>query len=245
MDSIRFQVGGGFHRHVGLQVNRFATIIRDVRIKILSAALLTLALTATTFAQKTYDVPQKIDTTARYLFYLHGRIVEDGRRPKSPQFGFYEYDQILETLRGRGFVVVSEQRLKGTEIEKYAERVAEQIRGLLKAGVPPQQITVVGASQGSWIAMLASTYLKNRDLKFVFIAGCSADDAFLKQIDWHGNVLSIYDRTDRVGSCAKYRADATGVGKYEELELNTGQRHGFIYRPMSEWIEPTIAWAMK
>jgi hypothetical protein len=216
-----------------------------VRSKILSATLLTLALSATTFAQNTYGVPQKIDTTARYLFYLHGRIVEDGRRPKSPQFGFYEYDQILETLRARGFVVISEQRTKGTEIEQYAATVADQVRGLLKAGVPPQQITVVGASQGSWIAMLASTYLKNRSLNFVFIAGCSADEGFLKQVDWHGNVLSIYERTDRVGSCEKYRADATGVGKYEEKELNTGQRHGFIYRPMSEWIEPTVAWAMK
>jgi hypothetical protein len=213
--------------------------------KILSAATLVLVLIATVFAQCTYDLPQKIDTKARYLFYLHGRIVEESRRPTSPQFGVYEYDQILETFRARGFVVVSEQRPKGTDIEKYAPKVAEQVRKLIDAGVAPAQITVVGASQGSWIAMLASTQLKNRDVKFVFIAGCSADDEFLKLVDWHGNVLSIYERSDRVGTCKKYRDDATGIGKYEELELNTGQRHGFIYRPMKEWIEPTVAWAMK
>jgi hypothetical protein len=77
------------------------------------------------------------------------------------------------------------------------------------------------------------------------MAGCSADPEFLKQVDWHGNVLSIYERTDRARTCAQYRADATGVGKYKEIELNTGLRHGFIYRPMSEWIEPAIAWAKK
>jgi pimeloyl-ACP methyl ester carboxylesterase len=213
--------------------------------KILSAASLVLVLVVPVLAQNAYDVPEKPNPKAHYLFYLHGRIVEDGRRPTSPQFGVYEYDQILETFRTRGFVVISEQRPKGTAIEKYAEKVATQVRNLIAAGVPPRQITVVGASQGSWIAMLASTYLKNRDLKFVFMAGCSADPEFLKQVDWHGNVLSIYERTDRAGTCAQYRADTTGVGKYKEIELNTGLRHGFIYRPMSEWIEPAIAWAKK
>lgn len=213
--------------------------------KILPGALLVLGITLSALAQDPYDVPQKIDPQARYLFYLHGRIVEESRRPTSPQFGVYEYDQILETLRARGFVVISEQRPKGTVIEKYAEKVAEQVRGLLKAGVPPRQITVVGASQGSWIAMLASTYLKNRELNFVFIAGCSADTDFLKLIDWHGNVLSIYERTDGPKTCQKYHEDATGVGSYEELQLNTGLRHGFIYKPMIEWIEPTVAWAKK
>ena len=213
--------------------------------KILSAAFLVLTLIAPALAQNVYEVPQKIDPKAHYLFYLHGRIVEEGRRPTSPQFGVYEYDQILEALRARGFVVISEQRPKGTVIEKYAEKVATQVRDLIKAGVPPRQITVVGASQGSWIAMLASTSLKNRELKFVFIAGCSAEPEFLKMVDWHGNVLSIYERSDRAGTCEQFRADATGLGKYEETQLNTGQRHGFIYRPMLEWVEPTVAWAKK
>ena len=211
--------------------------------KYLSAALLLLVFIVPALGQA--EAPQKIDPKAHYLFYLHGRIVEDDRRPKSPQFGFYEYDQILETFRARGFVVLSEQRPKGTEIEKYAVKVAKQVEDLLKAGASPRQITVVGASQGSWIAMLASTHLKNRDLNFVFIAGCSADTDFLKMIDWHGNVLSIYERTDRAGTCEKLRADATGLTQYEELVLNTNLRHGFIYRPLKEWIEPTIAWAMK
>lgn len=213
--------------------------------KISAIALMVIVLIVPAFAQTSYEVPQKVDPKAHYLFYLHGRIVERDRRPESPEFGFYEYDQILETFRARGFVVISEQRPKGTEIEKYAEKIAGQITNLIKAGVPERQITIVGASQGSWIAMLASTSLKNRKLKFVFIAGCSADEEFLKLVDWHGNVLSIYERTDGARTCEKYRADATGVGQYEEVALNTGLRHGFIYRPVKEWIEPTVAWAMK
>ncbi len=72
------------------------------------------------------DVPQKIDTKARYLFYLHGYIVEAGNtRPTSPKFGVYEYEQILETFKRSGFVVISEARKKNPEIEPYAAKVAE------------------------------------------------------------------------------------------------------------------------
>ena len=214
----------------------------------ITSLLLTLLLVIQPAAQEKPGVilsaaPKKVDTSARYLFYLHGRIVEQGRRPISPQYGPYEYDQILETFKAKGFVVISEQRRVGTDVEQYAGKVADQVRQLLKAGVPPRNITVVGASQGSFIAMLASTYLKERDVKFVFIAGCAADARFLEMVDLHGNVLSIYERTDGAGSCEKYRADATGLAKYQETELQTGKRHGFIYRPMTEWIEPTISWA--
>jgi pimeloyl-ACP methyl ester carboxylesterase len=189
------------------------------------------------------EPPKKVDTSARYLFYLHGRIVEEGRRPISPQYGAYEYDEILKVFKSRGFVVISEQRRKGTNVEEYSAKVADQLRQLLKAGVPARNITVVGASQGSFIAMLASTYLKNRDVKFVFIAGCAADAGFLDMVDLHGNVLSIYEQSDRAGTCEKYRADATGIARYEELQLQTGMRHGFIYQPMKEWVEATISWA--
>jgi pimeloyl-ACP methyl ester carboxylesterase len=192
------------------------------------------------------DVPQKVDTKARYLFYLSGYIVEAGNmRPTSPRFGVYEYEQILDTFKQSGFVVISEARKKDPEIEPYGARVAEQIRRLIKAGVPPEHITVVGASQGSWIAMLVSTYLKNRKVNFVLIAACSAEDSFLRLVDLHGNILFISERSDLPGSCKKFRADATGLSKYKEVEVNTGLAHGFIYRPMKEWVEPTLARARR
>lgn len=190
------------------------------------------------------DVQQKVNPKARYLFYISGYIVEAGNtRPTSPKFGVYEYEQILETFKQSGFVVISEARKQSPEIEPYAAKVAGQVKQLLKAGLPPQNITVVGASQGSWIAMLASTYLENRKVNFVFIAACSADEGFLQKVNLHGNVLFISERTDLPGSCQRFRADATGLGEYKEVETNTGQRHGFLFRPMKEWVEPTVAWA--
>jgi hypothetical protein len=192
------------------------------------------------------DIPQQVDAKARYLFYLSGYIDAAGNpRPTSPRFGVYEYEQILDTFKQSGLIVISEARKQDREIEPYAKKVAEQVRRLLKAGVPPKQITVVGASQGSWIAMLASTYLGNRDVNFVFIAACSAADDFLRVVNLHGNVLSIYERSDLAQSCQSFRTDATGINEWKEVEVNTGLKHGFIYRPMKEWTEPTIAWVKR
>jgi hypothetical protein len=194
------------------------------------------------------DVPAKIDKNARYLIYISGFIVEAGNtRPTSPNFGVYEYDQILETFRRSSFVVISEARKQSHDIDPYAHKMAGRITQLLNAGVPPRNITVVGASQGAWIGMLISTYLKNRGLNFVMIGACGADESFLQLVDLHGNVLFIAERTERfpIAGCEKFRADGTGVGESKFIETNTGQRHGFLFRPMKEWVEPTIAWALR
>lgn len=192
------------------------------------------------------EVPPQIDPQARYLFYLHGYIVNAANpRPTSERFGVYEYAQILDTFKQSGFVVISEPRKQTRDLEPPTRKVVGQVRQLLKAGVPPGYITVVGASQGSWITMLASTYLENRKINFVIIAGCAAETDFLKLVNLHGNVLSIYEESDLARSCQKFQADATGLGEYQELQLHTGLQHGFIYRPMKEWVDPVIAWAGK
>ncbi|MCG8603793.1 alpha/beta hydrolase [bacterium] len=191
------------------------------------------------------DIPKKIDVDAEYLFYLHGRIIEEqGVRPVSERYGVYEYQQILETFKSRGFTVISEARAKGTGVKQYATKVVEQIRRLLEATVPPHKITVVGASKGGVIAMLASSFLKNKAVNFVLM--CNCNDYVLENyaVDLHGNVLSIYDAADEIGqSCDKFFKSAGGLNKYEEIELRTGLGHGILYRPMGEWVDAVVRWA--
>lgn len=185
-----------------------------------------------------------VNKKARYLIYISGYIVHAGnRRPTSPRFGVYEYEKILERFKQQGFVVISEAREQSSELEPHARTISRHIERLLTDGVPPQQITIVGASQGAWIAMLVSTQLKNQNLSFVLLGSCAADDGLLKVVDLHGKVLFISERTDLPGSCERFRADATGLSKYKFLEINTGQKHGFLFRPIDEWVLPTIAWA--
>jgi hypothetical protein len=53
------------------------------------------------------DVPARPDAKARYLFYLHGRILEiQGRKAVSPDFGAYEYDAILAALAVSGATAI-------------------------------------------------------------------------------------------------------------------------------------------
>ncbi len=191
------------------------------------------------------DVPQNIDTRANHLFYLHGRIIEEqGIRPTSERYGVYEYEKILDTLKNHGLVVISEPRPRGTDIEQYAAKVINQIQKLLKAGVAPQKITVVGASKGAVIAMTVSMRLKNRDVNFVLMGNCNDGMLEQRQIDLWGNVLSIFDRSDEIGgTCQKFFEKAKGLNKRKEIELRTGLGHGYLYKAMSEWIDPAVEWA--
>ena len=91
--------------------------------------------------------------------------------PKSPAFGMYDYFKIVKALSDEGFLVISEIRDRNTDVNEYAGKTARQISYLLRAGVPPGKITVVGGSKGGIIAIRVSNILKNRKMKYVILAG--------------------------------------------------------------------------
>ncbi|MGH9944570.1 MAG: alpha/beta hydrolase [Pyrinomonadaceae bacterium] len=193
----------------------------------------------------TLPAQSRDDGREPYLFYLHGRIIEvRGTRPTHERYGVYEYEQILETFRRAGFNVLSEARPPETVEREYAAKVVRQIESLLRAGVAPGRVTVVGASKGAIIAMWVSTLLRYRDINFVLMAGCN--DATLRRHDvkLYGNVLSIHEASDEgLGTCRKFFEQSGGLNRSREIKLNTGLGHGFIYRPLKEWVGPAAAWA--
>jgi hypothetical protein len=199
-----------------------------------------------------YSFPESADPTKRYLFYLHGKIIEDQGIPAvSAHYGEYEYQAILEKLSRYGFVVVSEQRAKDTDAIKYARRVTKQVTSLLNAGIPAKNITVVGASKGAGITVYASHLLGNGELNFVIMAICHPDvvEAFKReQIFLYGNVLSIYDSVDEyAGTCQElfFFSEGKGISQYQEIVLNVGTGHGILYQPLDDWIIPAVQWAGK
>ena len=200
-----------------------------------------------------YAFPDSIDPAKQYLFYLHGKIIEDQGIPAvSPDYGEYEYEAILEKLSGFGFVVISEQRPKNADGLKYAKRTAEQITDLLEAGVPAKNITVVGVSKGSYIAIYVSHFLENEAVNYVILGSCYPDEVEIlrqNQIFLYGNVLSIYDSVDiYAGSCEELFSLSEshgGLSLHDEIVLDIGTGHGILYQPLDEWILPTIEWAGK
>ncbi|MEW6368974.1 MAG: alpha/beta hydrolase [Acidobacteriota bacterium] len=218
----------------------------------LLAALLCSPAAAGAWAQSIVaKVPAKVDPKARYLFYLHGRIVQDQQnaRPRHERFGYYEYEKILRAFADRGFTVISEIRARDATVDAYARKVADQVRTLIRAGVPSHRITVLGASMGGAMALFASGYLQSPGVNFVILAGCSQSVfASLDQqgLRVSGNVLSVTENSDEsVEPCEgflKARPSKT-IGSTRSIRLTTGLAHGFLYRPLSEWVNPVIAWA--
>ena len=186
------------------------------------------------------------------MFYLHGKIIEDQGLPAtSPEYGEYQYQEILKKLASHGFVVISEQRPRDTDAAHYAARVAEQMALLLEAGVPPGNITVVGASKGAAIAAIASDLSKNPETNFVLMGYCApkeVEELVRRQIWLYGNVLAISDSADALaGSCEELfrMSEGGGLGRHQEIVLHVGTGHGILYHPLDEWILPTVEWAGK
>lgn len=187
-------------------------------------------------------------TSTRYIFFLHNRFIEEHDLAElHPEYGRAEYVEILSRLRSTGFTVLSEKRARNTDVKAYAKMMVRQVDSLIAAGVPPQNITIVGTSKGGYIAQYVSTYARNPKLNFVLI-GCYMDSDLkeLPDIQFCGNVLSIYEKTDSFGvSCLdRKRTSKLPIPHFKEIELHTNCKHGFLYHPMNEWILPTIQWAM-
>ncbi|MBI4279866.1 MAG: hypothetical protein HY660_15555 [Armatimonadetes bacterium] len=198
-----------------------------------------------------YAMPSSIDASRKYLFYLHGKILEDqGRNAVSREHGAYCYDDIIKALADRGFVVISEIRPANTTPE-YAQKVAGYVRTLLEGGVAPESITVAGFSKGGALTLRTSAVLGQPKVNFVVMAGCghTGPDSGYRQIveqvapRLRGRILSIYDAADReAGPCQDAFARAPGL-EPRETKFSTGLGHGLFYRPRSEWLDPVVDWA--
>jgi predicted esterase len=234
---------------VGCEAAKIATPSSTAQPTGTPAPNLTVASSSATAELLAYRFPVAIDPAQNYLFYLHGKIIEDQGLPAiSPAYEEYEYAAILEKLASYGFTVISEQRPKNADGIKYAERVAGQVTGLLKAGVPAGNITIVGASKGAAIAIHVSHLLKNEAVNFVLLGACPPDE-----VDWlvqnniflAGNILAIYDFADEyAGSCEKLFGLSAGKGlaRQREIILQIGTGHGILYKPLEDWLIPVIEW---
>lgn len=200
-----------------------------------------------------YNLPSIIDPSARYVFFLHGKIVEKrGPNGRHRCFGIYDYHGIVKSFRNKGFVVISEVRPEGTKLDKYAGKIERQIKTLLSYGLSPEQITVVGFSKGSAIALLVSTKLKDLGVNFVLLSstynGNHVPNRYKKVIDQsvhslHGRFLHIYDVSDQeCDVCRRILKNVSAEVTFKEMMLKNGLGHGLFYRPRKDWIEPVTEW---
>ena len=192
------------------------------------------------------NVLNDIDTSKIYLFYLHGQITIEKGKGISPYFGVYEYQSILDTFSSYGYKVISEPRPMSVDEGEYAGKVSRQIDTLLKAGVNPAKISIVGASAGAYITIDVALRVKNKNIKYAILGMCWPDTyKSYEGKELCGNFLSIYESSDPHGSCLKLFEDKQCKTGIQEIKLNMNNSHAFLYKPYKEWVYPLVNWVNK
>ncbi|AZA76936.1 alpha/beta hydrolase [Chryseobacterium sp. G0186] len=185
-----------------------------------------------------------------YIFFLHNKFLEDhSLQEKHPKYGVAEYESILHQLKDKNTIIISEKRKANTEPSVYAEKVKKQIDSLMGKGVKAGMITIVGTSQGGYIAQYVSYYEKNPQLKFVFIGASFKDDSLEKDKNFrlYGRILSITEKSDdsHVPLSHEQRFIRSDIKDFKEIELNTGLNHGFLFKALKDWIIPVKSWVYR
>lgn len=216
---------------------------------IIKAALFAFALSVlssllfvpASHAAPSYPMPAAITPSANYLFFFHNYYVET----KGPD-GDCKYFDILKSFADKGYTVIAEIRPKDVTVIEYAKKGAADVRKLVDAGVPLQNITVAGHSKGGVIVLRVASLLEMPKVNYVIMAGCGIkglekgypDFSLLK-----GNFLSVYAGSDKIaGSCQAEFAKAGEGFTAKELALESPAGHQLFFKPADLWLEPMFAW---
>jgi len=200
-----------------------------------------LLVSASQAKEPSYGIPSAINRSASYLVFFHNYYVET----KGPDGDCKFYD-ILKAFSDKGFHVISEIRPKDVSPVEYAKKAAADVRKLLDAGVPPENITVAGHSKGGVIALQVASLLEQPKVNYVIMAGCGIKPLAKAYPDFgrlRGNFLSVYATSDMVaGSCNPAFSQAREDFAGKEIPLESAAGHQLFFKPADLWLEPVVAW---
>ena len=190
------------------------------------------------------EFPESIKPNDKYVFYSHGYIVEgDNPTPENPRWGVYDFPQIKLHLSDDDYNLIAYHRPKNTNPRKFAKKLSDNVLELIRKGVEPQNISLVGFSRGAAITIFTSSLLSRDDINYAILAGCG--NYINKNLDliMHGNVFSVIEVSDDlVGSCQPLIDRSKTVQSFKELPISTGKEHGAFYTPLPEWVNPVKKW---
>jgi len=187
--------------------------------------------------------PETIKPTEKYVFYSHGLIVEgENLMPVNERWGVYDFIAVRKALADPSYNLISYHRPDKTVPDEFAEKLATDVRKLLKAGVKAENITLLGFSRGGEITLLASDKLRLDKINTILLAVCGGFVKENVEYQAYGNVYSIYETSDFSGSCQFLKNRNDNIHLFEETAISTGKEHGAFYQPLPEWIVPVKAW---
>ncbi|PHS24266.1 MAG: alpha/beta hydrolase [Robiginitomaculum sp.] len=189
------------------------------------------------------DFPGPINAGEKYVFYSHGFIVEGSNEtPVHPRFGTYDFPAIKTALSASDFNLIAYHRPANTDPAAWAEKLANDVHTLMAAGVPAHNITLLGFSRGGMITALASSKLSLPDINTILMASCGGWVKARPDIKLSGRVLSIYETSDRFGTCQALVDHSKAVTSFTEIAISTGKAHGAFFTPREAWVKPVLDW---
>jgi len=217
---------------------------KETVIKTLISAAIGLLISTNCIADNIYEnFPKEVKSNEKYVFYSHGFIVEGtNATPVNPRWGMYDFPEIKKVLSDESYNLIAYHRPKNTDPRKFAQMLAENAKTLIKNGVKPEDITFIGFSRGGAITILTSNYLASDKVNFVILAGCSKFIKNNSELEVIGNVFSVFETSDGVGSCQFLIVRSKRVGTFKEISISTGKEHGAFYNPLPQWIIPVKKW---
>mgnify|MGYP005993037789 FL=1 len=203
-----------------------------------------MLLSSNCIANNIYEnFPREIKSNERYVFYSHGFIVEgQNPTPINPRWGMYDFPEIKKVRSDDSYSLMAYHRTKNTAPRLFAKKLAKAANNLINEGVKPENITFVGFSRGGAITVLTSNYLASDKVNFVILAGCSKFVKNNPELEVFGNIFSVFETSDGVGSCQFLIDRSKKVKTFKELSITTGKEHGAFYNPLPEWIIPVKKW---
>ena len=217
--------------------------------KNLAIVILVSSIITSLIAGELYELfPENINPDERYVIYSHGLILEGNiSRPEHTNYGIYEFRKIKEViLENGGFNLIAHHRPVNTDIDNYVETLVSWVETLVESGVKPSRITLVGFSRGSHLTAFASDKLRDHKINTALLASCMKGNIPVNPpLDLGGNLFSIYETTDVMGTCAQLAQNSRSLESFEEVSITTGQAHGAFFRPLDEWVLPLKQWISK
>ena len=187
--------------------------------------------------------PKTINAEDKYVFYSHGYIVEGTNpTPKHPKYGIYQFPDIKKALATSDFHLIAYHRPANINPKEFAVSLAADVTRLIDKGVAPKNITLLGFSRGGAITAFASSNLQLNEMNTILLASCGSWVKKMPLIKLAGNVLSVYETSDRFGSCQSLIDRSEQMVSFKEIAISTGKKHGAFFIPRKEWLNPVVDW---
>jgi hypothetical protein len=177
-------------------------------------------------------VAQAPDPDAPYIIYLHS----DASR--------VDHEAMARLFIDQGHDVTTFWLDKDNPVAS-SKSVARRVKQLIRDGVSPDRINVIGSGPTSTVAALTSAGVANMGVNYVLLGQC--DPAIRQQYHFtmSGRVIGIYDESDSTSqTCRALWNGSPRISDRKQLVTSTGLGAGLFDRPHEAWTNPVMAWVL-